>query len=236
MRSSLRFVSGFMLLFCLIVISVIGAVAGFKIHNENRDKRVYQPPHGFVNAPFASITGQAFDISPPRKPVKAATPPVAQVQVVSQQSSTGSQTASQKVTFSAPSVAPLSQSRTASKAASKAALKQKMQSAPIAQQVIFVVDKLNNNSNYREPTDANILVNTVSNETTIVDPVSNETTTKTETQANILNSSGCYQDLETAQRNFGKNVKITSMTVQPVSQDKEHLICKPLREGLTIPD
>ena len=121
------------LLFCLIVITVIG---GVKLNNENREKKVYQPPYGFVNAPFASITGQTFHYSPPRETIKATTPPVSQVEVVSKQNSAGSKTASQKVSFNAPKVNPLSKSRSAP-ALLKVAVEQNLQSAPISQQIIF---------------------------------------------------------------------------------------------------
>ena len=211
------------LLFCLIVITVITVIGGVKLNNENREKKVYQTPYGFVNAPFASITGQTFHYSSPRETIKAPTPPVSQVQVVSKQNSAVSQTASQKVSFNAPKVNPLSKSRT-TPALSKVAVEQNLQSAPISQQIIFVEEALNNNSNYREATD--ISVNTVSS----------QTGNGFETKANMLNAVGTYKDLETAQSNFAENVNMTSMSVQTIAADREHLNVKPIRKGLTIPD
>lgn len=57
-----------------------------------------------------------------------------------------------------------------------------------------------------------------------------------ETQANMLNAVGTYQDLETAQRNFAASVEPTSMSAQTIAADREHLNVKPIRKGLTIPD
>ena len=208
------------LLFCLTVIIVI---AGVKLNNENREKKVYQTPYGFVNAPFASITGQTFHYSPPRETRKAPIPPVSQVQVVSKQNSASSKTASQKVSFNAPKGNTLSKSRSAP-ALLKMGAQQNIQSALISQQISFVEEALDNNSTYREATD--ISVNTVSI----------QTVNGLETEANMLNSVGTYQDLATAQRNFAGSVKPTSMSAQTIAADKEHVIIKPIRKGLTIPD